>query len=716
MWEDNTYISASGVLYRGALQEVPKSRAALIPVFEAFTNALEAIKLREDKSDNGTIKIVIRTTEELDGTPVFRSLTIEDNGIGFNDKEFERFLTYKDFRKGFKNRGSGRIQLVHHFDITEYNSVFRSNGGYFNRQFNLSKNDLYLDRNAITLHKSTSPITATGPSTSLTMSILLDPKSRYYHDLDAQKLKAELLKRYMHYFCHNKETLPAIQIEYYRWEELKQKETIELKDIPDLDKSDSFELPFHAVSGDGRSLTKTDDSEKFTLDAYRIASHSLSQNQLRLASKGEIVDAVELDLGFLGKDETVNGDRFLFVVSSDYIDSKDSDDRGNIKIPTRKDYSSNIDLFGEKVIFLNDIEETVRHRAQALYPEFNKLIQEHADKLDELKKMFLLNDGMLQEFSLSVNDTEEKILEKFYVAEAKHAAHQDAKVKAQLDRLDDLNTNSDSYQEDLSALVAELVKEIPIQSRTDLTHYVARRKLVLELFDKILKRRLSVQSPGNRNEDEKLIHNLLFQQGTQDPAASDLWLLNEDFIYFDGVSEEKLQDIKWAGANVMKQVLTDEETAYLNSLNEKRYEKRPDVLLFPKEGKCILVEFKNPRVSVSDHLQQINEYASLILNLSDEAYRFNTFYGYLVGEAIDFDDVQNKNSDFQPAYHFDYLFRPYYRVRGKFNRPDGSLYNEILRYSTILERAAKRNDAFIGKLKSTYPKGTSSKRSPEGTS
>ena len=101
-WNDNEYISASGILYRGVIQDVPKSQKVLVPVFEAFTNALEAIRSREDKVDNGTIRIVLRCSEELDGSPQFVSLTIEDDGIGFNDDEFRRFLTYKDFRKGYK--------------------------------------------------------------------------------------------------------------------------------------------------------------------------------------------------------------------------------------------------------------------------------------------------------------------------------------------------------------------------------------------------------------------------------------------------------------------------------------------------------------------------------------------------------------------------------------------------------------------------------------
>ncbi|MBY0425183.1 MAG: ATP-binding protein, partial [Cytophagales bacterium] len=135
-----------------------------------------------------------------------------------------------------------------------------------------------------------------------------------------------------------------------------------------------------------------------------------------------------------------------------------------------------------------------------------------------------------------------------------------------------------------------------------------------------------------------------------------------------------------------------------DSLDEKRYEKRPDILLFPDEGKCLIIEFKNPDKNVSDHLLQINNYASLIRNLSKDEFNFNTFYGYLIGEKIDPDDIQNKDSAFVTAFNFDYVFKPYYRILGKFGRTDGALYTEAISYSTLLKRAQKRNQIFINKL------------------
>jgi len=101
---------------------------------------------------------------------------------------------------------------------------------------------------------------------------------------------------------------------------------------------------------------------------------------------------------------------------------------------------------------------------------------------------------------------------------------------------------------------------------------------------------------------------------------------------------------------------------------------------------------------ISEHLNQLNMYASLINNLSQNKYKFNTFYGYLISENIDIDDIEDKDSDFKEAWNFNYMFRPYKRITGKFGRKDGSLYTEVIKYSTLLKRARKRNEIFISKL------------------
>jgi hypothetical protein len=196
------------------------------------------------------------------------------------------------------------------------------------------------------------------------------------------------------------------------------------------------------------------------------------------------------------------------------------------------------------------------------------------------------------------------------------------------------------------------------------------------------------------------LHNLIFQQNTTTAEKSDLWIINEDFIYFQGISEFQLSEIKFNGENIIREDLSAEEKQFITSIGEKRLDKRPDILLFPQEEKCIIIEFKNPDVSVSQHLNQINNYATLLRNFSKPEMKLTTFYGYLIGEKIEPNDVRAYDADFKNAYNFDYLFRPSKTIAGMFSNEgkDGSLYTEVVKYSTLLERAKNRNNIFIKKL------------------
>ncbi|MGB7070613.1 MAG: hypothetical protein WBD22_14065, partial [Pyrinomonadaceae bacterium] len=157
------------------------------------------------------------------------------------------------------------------------------------------------------------------------------------------------------------------------------------------------------------------------------------------------------------------------------------------------------------------------------------------------------------------------------------------------------------------------------------------------------------------------------------------------------------------GGYLFKRTLSEEEEKFSKSLGEDRLKKRPDILLFPQESKCIIIEFKDPDVNLSDHLWQINKYAGFIRNLTNDKFQFDTFYGYLIGDSFDRDEIRLADADFKDAYHFDYMFRPVKTVAGLFGRDDGALYTEIISYRSILERAAKRNEMFLEKLGRPLP-------------
>lgn len=695
-YSDNQFITAQDLSFVGVLHDIKKSQKALQPVFECFTNALEAIKIKQNSNADykGEVTLRIYATETTLQSTEFSSLSITDNGIGFNDEEFKRFNTFKLTNKGFKNLGSGRIQYVHYFDSTTVKSVFEQDEKYFEREFVVSKKDNFLKENAIVKHRHCKEYDTSHTETTVSFSSLLE-NSGVYNDLNEQTLKEKLLERYIHYFCYNKGKLPKIKIEFYVHSELKNESTISQIDIPSIDKTQSIPLKYSKKGSTG--IEKTDKTEDFTIDAFKVSKKLLKENKLNLVSKGEVIEESDVNLENLAGSDNVKGNKYLFLVSSNYIDARDTNLRGVLNIPNKDSFEK--DLFAnQEEILIEDIQEEVNKIIDTMYPEIEEVKQKHQEDFAKLKEMFLLDDETAKNITISINDSESDILKKFYEAEAKKQASIDAEIKESIDNLDKLDTRSPNYEEELEKEIGRLVKAIPMQNKKTLTHYVARRKLVLDLLDKILARQLQVQQQ-KENYDEALIHNLLFQKGSTNTENSDLWIINEDFIYFKGSSEKQLSKLEIDGEKVFKDKFSEEEERYLTSLGENRKIKRPDVLLFPEEGKCIIIEFKAPHVNASDHLTQIDRYANLIRNYTEDKFQITTFYGYLLGESIETRDVLGTVSRYEHSYQFDYLYRPSENVNGFDGRTNGSIYTEVIKYSTLLERARQRNKIFVDKLK-----------------
>lgn len=696
MYQDNQFIKAQDLSFVGVLQDIKKSNKALQPVFECFTNALEAIKIKQQANANykGEILVKVFAVETTVQSTEFTALSITDNGIGFNDEEFKRFNTFKLTNKGFKNLGSGRVQYVHYFDTITVKSVFEKDGKYFEREFVVSKKEPFLNENAIVKHRHCKEINASNTETTVSFNTLLE-NSGIYNDLNQQTLKEKLLERYIHYFCYNKGKLPKIKIEFYVQSSLKGENTISQTDIPNIDKTGKIQLQYSKKSKTG--IEKSDNKEEFTIDAFKVSQNLLKENKLNLVSKGEVIEESDIRLESLAGKDNVKGNKYLFLISSNYIDERDTNVRGVLNIPNKETFFSNA-FAKEEEILIEDIQEEVNKSINTMYPEIEEVKQKHQESFEKLKEMFLLDDETAKDIQISINDSETDILKKFYEAEAKKQASIDAEIKQSMDNLDKLDTRNPNYEQELEKEISRLVRAIPQQNKKSLTHYVARRKFVLDLLDKILARQLQVQQQ-KENYDEALIHNLLFQKSSTDTENSDLWIINEDFIYFKGSSEKQLSKLEIDGKKVFKDKFSQEEERYLTSLGENRKIKRPDVLLFPEEGKCIIIEFKAPDVNAADHLTQIDKYANLILNYSEDRFKITTFYGYLLGESIETRDVRGAVSTFEQSYQFDYLFRPSAKVVGFDERTDGSIYTEVIKYSTLLERAKQRNKIFVNKLK-----------------
>lgn len=703
-----TYVKATGIWYKNEINTIKKSDILLQPIYEAFMNAWEAILDRFSKEhfNLGKIDIAIHCSKNLlsneSGTSDFNNIVICDNGIGLDNNSYQRLVNLRDDTKKHLNLGTGRIQYIHFFDHTSIDSIYKDGEQFKKRKVILSKNDVFLKENAIMRLDEEEIVNETNLKTVVTFTNLLDEKDKdWYSSLTVQGFKDEITKHFLALFCEYRNMLPKIHISLFENSEVKDESDISASDIPNPDREEEIKIDYSKLN-EKNKIVSAGRQEIFQLTAFKRPSSEIKQNAIFLVSKGAAGDSFDIDS--LQKKDEIDGNRYMFLLSGNYLDASDCDERGKIKLISRQDFKrQNEDsLFKEEVVLYDDIVNETNSVINKLYNELDTKNQAKNKTIDELQKMFLLNPVTVNKIRKNIKntDSEETILKAIYKADSEIEAKKDDIIRQQIEQLKSLTpTKSDDYQLKLKEMVEELITTIPLQNRTVISKYIARRKLVLELFDKILGNELESNKTNGRI-DEKLLHNLIFQQSTEtsSPSESDLWLINEEFIYFKGVSEEKFEDIEYNGKRIFDKEFSEEDKRYLNSLGEHRLSKRPDVLLFPEENKAIIIEFKAPDVNVSEHLNQINFYANILFNYTIDDLHLTTYYGYLIGEKIEDRDVRGYDSDFKYSSRFNYWYRPAKPIINFNNDSTGNLYTEVIKYSTLLERAKLRNKIFIDKL------------------
>lgn len=704
------YIKAHGIIYANELKSIHKSRNPMQPIFEAFTNAWEAIfeRFTAEHLQNGKIVITFHYTSGMFNEEEHKSCTLDkieiyDNGLGINEKSFERIVNLRDNSKSALNKGTGRVQFLHFFNETIFESIYeKTNGEHERIVLVLSKKDAFLRENAI-LRKDSAELTSSSEyGTLVTFINPIDEKNdgEFFNKITPFDVKNELIIHFLSRFCESKEHLPQIIIE--RYENGKKLEPIFIKkeDIPNPDKTESLDVHYSKL--ENRKVVDSLNCEHFTLLSFVQSQEQLKKNCIYFVSNGAIAQEVSIDS--LQADDSIDGNRYMFLLRGNYFDSIEDDLRGNLHLIKESEFKKQGELFPEECILVDKIKEETNEKINSVYPEFQARKNEALKNLDELKQMFLIDEDRIVSLrkKIKTSDSDEQILAAIYRADMELVAKRDARIKAQYEQLKSLSPANQDYQIKLTEQVNSFVKLVPQQNRTNLTKYIARRKLVIEIFDMILSKELECVNEKGR-VDEALLHNLIFQQHSVDTESSDIWLLDDQYLLFNGCSEKQLDKIEVNGVKLLKEELTDEERAFKIRHNMDGGEidtgiRRPDILLYPEEGKCIIIEFKAPDVEVSMYLSQINKYAMMINNLSDDSLQIHAFYGYLIGENINYDYIQEAESAFKEAAYLKYLFRPNYDVPGRFGRPTGNLYTEIIKYSDILKRAKLHNKIFLDKL------------------
>lgn len=705
------FIKAIGISYKNELNAIKKSEVQLQPVYEAFSNAWESIeeKFHGEHMRLGRIRMEFHYSMGLfkndaeNRTATLDKIVIVDNGIGINPSSYDRLLTLRDNSKSIRNKGTGRIQFAHYFDETTFDSIYsidNHNGRHI--VMTLSKKSAFLNNNAILRKDLEEDVTDGESYTKVTLNRILDDKrdAKFYGEISLENIIIEIKHHFLARLCESRSSLPTI--EFVRYEDNVALEPLYIcqEDIPTTDKIERFTVKYSKLD-DNNKVIEINRTEEFTLMSFVLNETELSCNSIYYVSNGAL--AQENSIDGLSKKDSIDGKRYMFLLSGEYFDHVDDDLRGNLHLVKESAFKKQNEgnLFAEEELLIDNIIAQTNVKIADMYPLFAAKREEALRNLEELQNMFLIDADSIEAFRQKIksSDTDAQILSMIYKTETDETARRDAEIKAEFEKVKALTPNKKEYHQELKEHVEAFTKLIPLQNRTNLTKYIARRKLVLDIFNTILENeKENAVKTGAINED--VLHNLIFRQksANNDPENSDMWLLNDEYIYFSGTSDLELKEIEVSGKKLLKQDMTDEENAYLVKARHDGGKRRPDIFLFPKEGRCIIVEFKAPQVDVANHLHQINRYARLINNLSDPSFGFCKYYGYLIGENIDIEEIRDSDPYFQEAPNLGYIFKPFLPVSAKFGRKDGSLYTEVIKYSDILERAKHRNQIFLDKL------------------
>lgn len=682
-------------------KHVKKHSSYLQPIFEAISNSLEATSGKDD-----IITIRINKAKTLNQEQYsFLSIDIIDTGIGFNDDNFGRLRRLYDESKGQNNFGTGRVQYLHFFNNTDIYSVFEEEGLKYKRRIVLSKN-FYATQKSVIWSSEKEVVDIDTPIGTMVSFYypLSDEDKEKYNELTTTELRDRILIHYLSRFCLNRDNLQQIKLEYYI-NSICDKDSVQVitgKDIPQPDYTDSVQVNYSKISVDGNTIIKTPNTEEFIINSYSLPCSIQKRNEVKLTSKNETVEVSGIDFSIIKDSPKINNSYLLFLISSSYLTQQDSDLRGQLAIYSKKDFLKKRNLFsGEEQILTDDIEEKVTSSITTHYKSISKVKESFESQIDELAEMFSLDRRILNEVGYKVGDSDQSILKKVYEYNADISAKHDAGIKSVMDSLKELTPSSKDFKKKLNEKVKKVTELVPQINRTELVRYISKRKVILDLMQKTLDKQLDCQqknSKGKKINHESFLHNILFSQHSDDPLDSNLWMINDDFIHYKGISESELRNIKVENELFFREDLTKEELEELTAYNRDKLGNRPDILLFPKEHKCIIIELKSMDADVSKFVSQVSQYAGLIRQYAKDRFEITTFYAYLIGESFTLNEVKRANPFFKKAYYFDYLFCPNYPVDGGENRRDGEMYIEVIKYSTLLERAVFRNKIFTNKI------------------
>ena len=652
----------------GKINNLPHFKTeALFPVFEAIINSIHAIEERKSTDKGEIIVRIIREkgvqstleekAEDKREERKIKNFEIEDNGIGFDDKNYESFCTAESTYKLSKGgKGVGRFYWLKAFDKVEIKSVFEEKKIKNERRISFTK------KNGID-EKFNEPIDPNTPQK--TVVNLLGFKEEYRKQPSAykttQKIAQRILEHCLSYYIGN--IAPVIVVKddeecYYLDDEFKQIQ-------PNIT-TEHVEISGHDFSISHIKLYQT----------YNRMHNIVLCADHRDVTSYQIQQYLGTSAQFDDKDE-----KFIYVayVSSPYLNSHVTSNRISFDLP---DDGNLHDFLDEDIISITTIKNRVLEQTRLYLSEYletlrlrkSELVSDYvANNNPTLRAVTKYCPEVLDEIEL--NSSEEKIHEILCKFKGK------AELAIRKDTENLLKTQAKSVDE-IREKYHDLEDKIEQFSKDQLAGCILYRKMIIDLLEK----KLQLNAQG-KYHNESIIHDIIFpRKATTDEISFEdhnLWIIDENLTFHQFAS-------------------SDPELKKISSSDSS---KRPDIIIFSERDEdqvaraVSIIEFKKPQRPNFDK-DPVGQMYDIIRDIKDKKIKLPNGRNLLINGSTRFYcyaicDINNEIRKYAENARFSQLKDDlgYYSYNEHLNA-----HTEILAFDKIIIDVKKRHKIFFEKL------------------
>ena len=665
----------SNVNIKRAVENIRGNTTVYTPVVEVIVNAIQAIDEARQTAGRVLVRAVRDDQSELyGGLPNITGFEVQDNGIGFTDEHRDSFDTlYTAHRITEGGKGFGRFICLKYFDDLRIESVYQKGPMFFSRSFSMGK-----DQDIVVEEKGEE----TDRTESGTIVRLVGLKSGPAFEKQLQTIARSLVERLLPYFIAEDYLCPEIVLA-----ESDLGEQICLNDFVKNEVSEFIrEIPVHPNQF---TLEAVETEEDFAVRVFKIYSPGHQKSRISLVAHKREVSGSMLDRyvpefaeEFCERKEDndeVDHERNYIIkayTSGLYLDRNVSLERGRFEFRMETELVLGIAQIEIERKVATIAQDAVGHDIKLRRDRKKERVRTYVDEEAPWHKELLSKLDLSQ---MPHNPTAEDIETRLQ----KEKLSQELSLKGDVKKI-----LSEKSLENVKESVVEIVNKISDTSKNDLTHYIALRRKILDLFGKSLE-----SDESGRYPSEGVVHDIIFPRKGDTEVTPfhdhNLWIV-----------DERLNFTKYVSSDVP-----------LNGKNTGR----PDLLVYNNRvlfrgdnepsNPITIFEFKKPQrddfanqSSREDPVQQIVRYVNKIRDggcKTPEGREMlvaeNTpFYGFVVCDLTPkVKDWLEREKNFTPMP--DRL--GWFHWMGNIN-----LYVEVISWDKLLKDAHMRNKIFFQKL------------------